>query len=1018
MRILCATGSQGLAQAAEGAGWLTWVKDPSELDKSVHHDVVVADLRDMGEQVARWLRHHRSGRRPPFLLICSSSQTELRDDALEAGAEDFLQAPVREEELKLRLQRLVSESPGKKPIVRLSGATVDLETRSLTREDGTTGRLSATESKLLHYLVRSDGRTLTREELLADVWGYDGKVKSRTVQVTIQRLRTKVEFDPGEPENILTVYGEGYRFSAAPRVAPIVPAEPAPKLLGPEGPTNVSPDGNRFVGRRGLMRDLATALGDHPIVTLVGPGGSGKTRLSREFSLSARGRFDGGVWFVDLSGASDLADVLHRVASVLVSSVDGEPADDRMIARLGRVLVAHGRVLIVFDNAESVPPGAAALAATWSALEPATVLVTSRQPMRVPGEYTIDVPPLPDGEALELLQDRMAPVGGAHGTTEVLLRLAKRLDGLPLAIELAASRTRAVSPAALLNRLDQSLAVLKDRQSRLPARHGSLTAMLQASFDALDLEEREAMVRASLFESGFSLELAESTLESEESEADEVLEALADRSLVTVRTLEDGDYRYQLLDTVRAHATSLLEERPGAEADAIRRAWAHGVKAWLAPRAAHKAHSEGGHVVSQLRREAHNVRAAFDLYERLGLDGASEMAELTAGVLHRNAPVEVTLDVAGRGIALAEAASERSRQVDLLLRRALAYQWAGRSTHARADRVRALELANDSGDARLMGLASVRLAISDRLDGELVSAVTRLKTALVMLREGRFASETDLAELELGITLRHTRQYTEALGHVTAVAARSRRSGDRRIEMLALGCAAVLFRAMGRLEDAKDHNRAALALARELGERRDEAVIQGNLGNLLTIQGQLPAARKELTAALEIQRSMGGERGSAFAHVSLATIGYMLGEVDEALEHFMAAKQGFRAVDYPRGEGYAWVKVGQVRHARGDLASAAQAYDHAEVLLVRGNATTLLKQLSLLRVSLQADAGDPDEAERQLAIIPVLEEEHHATVDMRRRAGLFIAAARARAAGRSGDRIGAERVSLMKTANP
>jgi len=1026
MRVLCVSRSGGLAEVVRGAEAVSQIQLADGLDNALQFDVVVADLREFADELVEWLRERQGRRRPPVLLICTAATEDSRERALRAGAEDFLVAPVRGDELVTRLRRLLVDSPAARPTVRLSGGWVDLEGRTVRRSDGAVSRLSVNEAKLLAWLVRQEGRVVAKADLLRDVWGYAGRVRSRTVQVTIQRLRAKVEADPSNPVNVLTAYGEGYRV----RLEDEPPSPGAPRALtvrsrpstagepDPTAPTNLRRSTDAFVGRGDPLEALQSALAVHSVVTLTGPGGSGKTRLACELGWRALPDCAGGVWFVDLTTADGLAGVLHRVAVALKAAVPGEAADERMLARLGRVLRAGGPTLLILDNAESVAPGTSVAVESWGDVRDVRILVTSQRALGVQGEHRVGLGPLSAPDALALFLERMASATGASPPPpESLVDLVEHLDGLPLVIELAACRTRSVSPSALLRRLRRDVAVLRDPSGRRDPRHTSLSAMLEAVFESLTEGERRALSMASMFRGGFSLELAEAALVGSSDPVDLLLETLIDRALVAVSPISDGEYRYRLLQTVQVFAAGVLDA--SSDADLLRLRWAEGVYAWLAQVNPWPVLGGAGRRIPFLAREADNALHAFEWAARLSSPCASDLAERAAAVLHRSASVEVVIDVSTRGIAIARGeGGGEERVVRLLLRRALGFQWAGRMAESRADREEALRTAEPLGLPGLRGVCEIRLAISDRLGGQVGHAVHRLEAVLEALSCGEFEEETTLAMVELGIALRHLRRFDEALSWVTEAAGRSRRGGDLRLEMLALGSAAVVFRAMGRLQDAVDHHRAALMLARELGERRDEAIIQGNLGNVLAVQGHVDAAQVELAEALRVQRSLGGLRGEAFARVSLATVQCLRGVFDDALHQYLSAKQGFRAVKYPRGEGYVWMKIGQLRHGQGELTAARQAYEQARPLLDDGAAQVLMDQLGWMLIALSADEGELPDAEAALGEVAVGGQTHHATTELRQRAVRFLTAARVREETGCVAAIMRERAGLLKTANP
>ena len=325
-----------------------------------------------------------------------------------------------------------------------------------------------------------------------------------------------------------------------------------------------------FVGRVGPVRELAMLLERYRLVTVTGPGGSGKTRLACEVARQVAGRFGDGVWLVELTPVQDPEQVAAAVAAGLgVREQPGVP----IAGTLARVL-ARQQVLLVLDNCEHVLAAAAGLCAELTAAcDDLRVLATSREGLQVGGEARYRLGPLavPDlddladaatAEAVVLFADR-ARQADAHfvldgQTGPAVARLVARLDGMPLAIELAAARTEALGVGQLLDRLEDRFALLSGGDRLAPPRQRSLAAAVDWSYRLLDEHERRAFRAVSVFPGPFTLEAAEAVAGKDAGLA--VLRLVECSLLVPPRTGPDGRPRYVMLETLRAYGARLRAE--------------------------------------------------------------------------------------------------------------------------------------------------------------------------------------------------------------------------------------------------------------------------------------------------------------------------------------------------------------------------------------------------------------------------------------------------------------------------
>ncbi|HVM64202.1 MAG TPA: adenylate/guanylate cyclase domain-containing protein, partial [Acidimicrobiales bacterium] len=369
----------------------------------------------------------------------------------------------------------------------------------------------------------------------------------------------------------LTDLGEHHlRDLSEPQRVYQVGSEPFPPLRSMDvAATNLPVQPTSLIGRQPLIAELAELVEQSPLVTLTGVGGVGKTRLAVEVGADLLPKFPDGVWLVDLAPVAHDEFVVPTVAEVLsVATQAGEPLATTLVSRL-----RSRRLLVIMDNCEHVLSPVARLADRLTISAPGVrVLATSREPLGVRAERVRAVPSLAEStEAVELFVER-ASAGGATLDAPVQLEAAReicrRLDGLPLAIELAAARARMMAPTQIAERLDQRFRLLTGGGRTAVERHRTLQATVSWSYDLLDPVDQVVFQRLSLMNGGFDLDAAEAIAAGGAVEAWEVLDSLGrlvDKSMVATVTNAEGTVRYRLLETLRQFAADRLAEQPGVE---------------------------------------------------------------------------------------------------------------------------------------------------------------------------------------------------------------------------------------------------------------------------------------------------------------------------------------------------------------------------------------------------------------------------------------------------------------------
>ncbi|MGW6710331.1 ATP-binding protein, partial [Streptomyces sp. NPDC054956] len=399
--------------------------------------------------------------------------------------------------------------------------------------------------------------------------------------------------------------GHGDGPAGDPAGAAARPGEPGSAAPGPvpPGQGNLRARLTTFVGREDDIRAIGDDLARARLVTLLGPGGAGKTRLSQEAAEAHAGDgWSDGVWLVELApvdGPADAEEVAEAALAALgarETKLRGASAEEMRVltdrggdSALDRLAehCARRRMLLILDNCEHVIGAAARLAEEVLAHCPGVrVLATSREPLGVPGETLRPVEPLPDPVALRLLDDRGSAARAGFTIDEdpaAAVEICRRLDGMPLAIELAAARLRLLTPRQIADRLDDRFRLLTSGSRTVLPRQQTLRAVVDWSWDLLDEPERAVLRRLSVFAGGCDLEAAEAVCGDDEDGAGvgavdvpDLLGSLVDKSLVVAAPGPDGTaMRYRLLETVGEYAAEQLTAAGGDREDTERRHLVH-----------------------------------------------------------------------------------------------------------------------------------------------------------------------------------------------------------------------------------------------------------------------------------------------------------------------------------------------------------------------------------------------------------------------------------------------------------
>ncbi|HET7225588.1 MAG TPA: protein kinase [Candidatus Eisenbacteria bacterium] len=636
-----------------------------------------------------------------------------------------------------------------------------------------------------------------------------------------------------------------------------------------------------LVGRDAELAACRALLGEHRMLTLTGAGGCGKTRLALALAHEALDQPYDGVWFVDLAPVTEAPRVVEALASVLgVREESGQP--------LLRTLVAHlapRRMLLVLDNCEHVVGAAATLVSAIVQGAPDTrVLATSREPLGVSAEHVYPVPTLAlpgprvrtaaaamKYAAVQLFVERARTAQPQFtlddGSAAAVADICRRLDGIALAIELAAARVRLLAPEQIRARLDDRLRLLTGGARDAAARHQTLRATLQWSYDLLDEAERAFLARLAVFAGGWTLEQATAVVDEhgDEFEVLDQITRLADKSLIAITRNVDGVPRFRLLENIRQFAVEKLEQ--GGEAVAVReRHLAH----FLALAEQSERHMIGPHQPEWLARlapEEDNLLAAFAASAALP-DGVDRGLRLAGSlwrfwsVLGRYEVGRRTLEDALRRDGPAEVTPPRTPERARARARALV-RLGGFALYqndyeaARAPIEESLALCRALGDRKgvaraLAGLGTVAMYRTD------LEAARRIgEESLALYRELGEQRGVALSLHNLGYVSWCLGDYAAARDYFTQALEMFTTLGDSEDQSLSNSALGAACLRLGDPASARHHLERGLTLARELGARREAAYGLEGVADYALATGRPDAAARMIGASQALREAIG-----------------------------------------------------------------------------------------------------------------------------------------------------------------
>ncbi|MEM6925808.1 MAG: winged helix-turn-helix domain-containing protein [Myxococcota bacterium] len=863
-------------------------------------------------------------------------------DALERAEVPVVQASGSPAEAVAMLQALF---PLPNPL-RLGPVTLDLAQREILR-DGERTRLTRIEVQLLRFLVVNEHRVVMDAELGRKVWGHHDRVRSRAVVNAVYRLRKKLEAEPSRPR-ILTSQGGGYRLVRGQTEA----GEP----LASAG--NLPARRDAFQGRAAELERLRRFTHEGRLVSLVGPGGAGKSRLAIEFARAQSEPFDG-CWLVDLTEALSADEVVNEVAVALGVHLGASEA----VGTVAQALAGRGRTMLILDNCERIVPLVAEMASRWlDACPDLVILATSRERLAIRGEQLIAVHPLPlpeseeasvvqANDAARLFALRAAQQDPEFDITEAnaaqVARIIGMVDGLPLAIELVATLVSSFALDDIGRGLDASIDLLTGQGRDRPARHVGLRAALDWSWEQLSPQERTALSRLTVFAGGFRLQAAEAVV-GEGLDLLGVIQRLADKSMVQRR----ASGRFGLLVSIRRYAGEKLPSETLAQ---------------LSER--HAKHFVGEEPTPE---ELHNLQAAC----RYALDGgdgalATELVDRVWLLVQRHMRPQLAVDLAREGLRIATAPADLARLHAIA---ALAEDRQGRIEATRVHLVEAAAMAERSGDPRTIARCAHSLAIYHWRMRDYALAIEhneRAKWGAEALGDHRSVAATlnnqALAYLLMG-------RYDEARAHFDAARQTIGETDDAEIPAqidMYLGLLALL---RGEYEASRRRLDAALTQARALRNAWLESEVIGLVGRLALDQGDLDEARTQLEAAQRFNRELGNRRAEAGLNAAVGDLELRAGRPETALARLNDALAMAREVGDVTVEGDALARLALAHEQLGRRAVADMMILTGRRTLERDGIDHSLARLVAIEALIRHIRGDVDGAHERLAEVDAIAE--------------------------------------------
>ena len=701
------------------------------------------------------------------------------------------------------------------------------------------------------------------------------------------------------------------------------PAADTPPVAQAPG-SNISRQANSFVGRESELEQLQQRLKEGArLVTVIGAGGIGKTRFAQEFALNIAPAFAAGVWFCDLTEARSELGICHGMSQGLsIPLTLGDP-----IPQIHAALRMRGRMLVILDNFEQVADHAAATLGVWLKDTPhVTFLATSREPLRLAGEWTFPLDPLAGGHdaeapAIRLFCDRAREVRKDFAldddNREAVERIVQELDGIPLALELAAARVSAMPPQKILERLPQRFDLLTSRRRDASDRQMTLRGAIDWSWNLLAPWEQLALAQCSVFRDGYFLEAAEAVLDVGKIEGApaimDIIDSLVEKSLM--RAYEHpsipGEARYRMFESVRGYA-----ERKMMEAAALPEyARLTGPDAAMALRERH-----GRYYVNYARHWDERI-PSHDSLQALNRISAEldNLFEVQDGLEVTNAEIATeAILAAARTLRIRGPWPPRVHRLERALR---AIGMHGRTLGPGDSALQAL---------RVRLFTALALALYDIGSREGMVQAAREAVGRAKALGPKQAAMLGPALSVQGMTMARLGEPAQAAGCFVEAEQLARKCGNHEVVAYNIGCRGLIHAGLSEFDLALECYDRAESTHREIGDLRGVARNVGNRGTIQWSRGEYDSALASFSEAEAIARNQGDQAMAAINIGNRGMVHYGRGEYDEALECYSEAESLQRIVGDRAGMVRNIVNRGNVQLDLGRFDQALACYQEAE----------------------------------------------------------------------------------------
>ena len=732
---------------------------------------------------------------------------------------------------------------------------------------------------------------------------------------------------------------------------------------------------DRFLGRDEELAQLTEAIrGETRLVTILGPGGMGKTRLAVHHGWRSLAEWPGGVWFCDLTEARDVNGIVAAAGKSLGMRV----SDTDPIEQLAQAIVGRGRCLMILDNTEQIAALIKPIAQRWVERAPEAVfLATSRERLGLGQEAIVDLGPLAMDAGRELfiaraqrLRPRIELDSADLAATAEIVRL---VDGMPLAIELAAARVRVMSVVQIAAAMQKRFRLLTGGPSE---RHETLAAAIDSSWELLQPWEKTAFAQCSVFEGGFTLEAAESVLDltafAGAPLAVDAVQSLIDKSLLRgwmagkTGVESQPAFRLGMFVSLQEYARCKLAEAgaiPGGSGAAAVRAAEERHGRWFGRYGTDDAllalSEHGG--VERRRALVHDSENLLAAARRAAARGDGEVATATyraaAAANFSQGPYGIIVDLGKAILGGTLTAKQRALALRTL---AQAEKGTGRMEDALEHYSTALNLFREQGDrvGESLLLGNIGSVYIDQ--GRWEEACACFEEALRIDRERGSCPGEGVLLHALGTAYHNAGHLTEARTHLEAALAFHHDTGNRRSEATAINSLGALDCDQGRWEEGRSRFEAALAIYLDLDDLPGEGMARLWLGNWFRIHGSLPEASRHLDRAMGIYRSVGNRYWEGGVLHLLGKVRDAEGRLDEARDLVETALAISRETGNRNREGLAMGTLGYLLSKQGDTVAAKEAVLAGEALLRAAKAEPELVELLCVRAQLEhGDSNAP-----------------------------------------------------------